>query len=114
MHASIRHVRGNDNALQVVAQLTPIAPTGKSDCWDYQMLIPIGVIAALLVPVLITRYRGDIIFLASMVAFFAGILLAAFTQEQGSYWALTFTSLVVVTFGPGEYRPIESADTRQT
>jgi hypothetical protein len=27
---SIRHVRGNDNALQVVAQLSPIAPTGKS------------------------------------------------------------------------------------
>jgi hypothetical protein len=61
------------------------------------------VIAALLVPVLITRYRGDLIFLASMVAFFVGILLAAFTQEQGSYWALTFTSLIVATFGPGEY-----------
>jgi len=39
-----------------------------------------------------------------MVAFFAGILLAAFTQVEGSYWALTFTSLVVVTFGPGECR----------
>lgn len=65
-------------------------------------LIATGVIAALLVPVLITRYRGDLIFLASMVAFFVGILLAAFTQEQGSYWALTFTSLVVVIFGPGK------------
>jgi uncharacterized membrane protein YoaK (UPF0700 family) len=63
-----------------------------------------GVIAALLVPLIITRYRGDLIFLASMVAFFAGILLAAFTQVEGSYWALTFTSLVVVTFGPGECR----------
>lgn len=65
-------------------------------------LMETGVIAALLVPVLITRYRGDLIFLASMVAFFAGILLAAFTQVGGSYWALTFTSLIVVTFGPGK------------
>lgn len=43
-----------------------------------------------------------------MVAFFVGILLAAFTQEQGSYWALTFTSLIVVNFGPGEYRIVHS------
>jgi hypothetical protein len=45
-----------------------------------------------------------------MMAFFVGILLAAFTQEEGSYWALTFTSLVVVIFGPGRYTELMTQD----
>lgn len=68
-------------------------------------LIFVGVLAALLVPSLITRFSGDRIFLASMTAFFVGILLAAFTQGKGSYWALTFPSLVVAIFGPGTITP---------
>lgn len=59
-------------------------------------------LAALVVPTLITRFPGHQIFLVSMVAFLIGDIMAAFNPASASYWAVTFPSLILVIAGPGQ------------
>ncbi|WVR04537.1 hypothetical protein IAU60_001544 [Kwoniella sp. DSM 27419] len=82
----IHDIRGQHNVLVIAAQLAPLAPG--------------GIIAALLVPVLIHRIPGHVIFLLAMIAFFIGVLFAAVNPADQIYWGLTFWSVLLVVFGP--------------
>ncbi|WVW78590.1 hypothetical protein I302_100546 [Kwoniella bestiolae CBS 10118] len=82
----ITNIRGHHNALVITAQMAP--------------LMPGGIAAALLVPMLIHRFAGHKIFLIAMIAFFIGDLFAALTPVTQTYWGLTFWSLLIVVFGP--------------
>ncbi|ORX34486.1 major facilitator superfamily domain-containing protein [Kockovaella imperatae] len=81
----IRNVRGVDTALGLTAQLIPVTPT--------------GVICALAVPTLLTRFPGHQIFFVSMVAFLVGDVMGAVAPVHG-YWSVTFPSLILVILGP--------------
>ncbi|WWD00461.1 hypothetical protein V866_007376 [Kwoniella sp. B9012] len=82
----IYNIRGHHNALIITAQMAP--------------LMPGGIAAALLVPILIHRFAGHKIFLIAMISFFIGDLFAALTPVHQTYWGLTFFSLIIVVFGP--------------
>ena len=85
---SIHNIRGEHTALGIAKLMSPFGPSGA--------------IAALLIPVLITRFPGHVILFAAMVAFFFGALMASITPPDGSYWAYTFPAMVVVVFGSGQ------------
>ncbi|ODN80390.1 hypothetical protein L202_02641 [Cryptococcus amylolentus CBS 6039] len=82
----IYDIRGYTQPLVLVAQMFP--------------LVPAGVMAALLVPHLIHRLPGHIIFLLAMCAFTIGNLLAATAPAHSTYWGNTFVSMLVVVWGP--------------
>ncbi|OCF37435.1 hypothetical protein I316_00556 [Kwoniella heveanensis BCC8398] len=82
----IHNVRGHHSALTIAAQLIP--------------LLPGGVTAALLVPTLIHRFPGHIIFLMAMVSFLIGPLFSALNKPDQTYWGLTFFGLLLSVFGP--------------
>ncbi|WVQ97952.1 hypothetical protein IAU59_005072 [Kwoniella sp. CBS 9459] len=82
----IHNIRGHHSALTIIAEMAP--------------LLPGGVTAALLVPVLIHRLPGHVIFLMAMVSFLIGVLFSALNQPDQTYWGLTFFGLILVVFGP--------------
>lgn len=55
----------------------------------------------MLVPRIINRFRGHLIFLVSMLAFLVGAIMAAVAPVGGPYWAVTFPSMILVIAGPG-------------
>lgn len=66
----------------------------------------LGVIAALIVPLLIRHLPNHFIFLLSMFAFIACNIIAATASSStanGEYWKGTFWSLIIGTFGPGMF-----------
>jgi MFS family permease len=60
----------------------------------------IGFVAAITAVVLLPLVPGYVIFGASMVCFFIGQTLLAFTPVEQTYWAMTFPTCVIVCFGP--------------
>ncbi|ODN86285.1 MFS transporter [Cryptococcus wingfieldii CBS 7118] len=82
----IRNIRNHHDPLTIVAEIIPIVPGGMC--------------AAMLVPVLIHRIPGHFIFLAAMFSFVVGNLLAATAPTNSTYWGNTFFSCVLVVFGP--------------
>ena len=96
MQSSLRHVRGVSTGLGIAAQMSPVTPT--------------GVICALAVPSLITRFPGHQIFFISMVSFLVGDLMAALAPVHG-YWSVTFPSLILVILGPGRSLLRQSEET---
>jgi predicted MFS family arabinose efflux permease len=62
---------------------------------------PTGALAALIIPSLITRVPGHLIFLASMIAFLIGNVMMSVAPPHITYWAVQFPSLLIVIFGPG-------------
>lgn len=82
-------IRGYTEPLTMAFQLAP--------------LLPAGVIAALIVPLLIRHLPNHFIFLLSMFAFIACNIIAATASSStanGEYWKGTFWSLIIGTFGP--------------
>jgi MFS family permease len=59
-----------------------------------------GPIACVLAVYLLPRVPTYIIFGASMVSFCVGQLLMALTPPEQTYWAMTFPTTAIVTFGP--------------
>jgi len=60
----------------------------------------IGIFVAILAVVLLPRVPGYVIFGASMVSFFVGQTMLAFTPVEQTYWAMTFPTYVLICFGP--------------
>jgi len=56
----------------------------------------------LIIPHLITRVSGHLIFLLSMVAFLVGNIVMSVARENASYWGTIFPAFVIAVFGPGE------------
>ncbi|KAK1926475.1 MFS transporter [Papiliotrema laurentii] len=83
----IRNIKETHTALGVAAQMAPCGPTGA--------------LAALIIPSLITRVPGHLIFLASMIAFLIGNVMMSVAPPHITYWAVQFPSLLIVIFGPG-------------
>jgi len=77
-----RHI----SELEVGLQFFPVIVTGPIAC----------VIAVYLLP----RVPTYIIFGASMVSFCVGQILMALTPPEQTYWAMTFPTTAIVTFGP--------------
>lgn len=107
---SIRKVRGINTALGLAAQMSPICPTDISSpvfpsCFT-DSLRYIGILAALIVPTLIVRFPGDKNLLGSMVSFLVGNVMASVAPAHGTYWSVTFPSLILVIFGPGKSSPL--------
>lgn len=98
---SLRKVKGVPNSLALAAYMSPITPVGTYNVAPYKWLMSPGVICAIIVPAIITRFPGHQIFLVSMVSFFLGNLLAAVNPSSFGYWPITFPSLLVVIPGPG-------------
>ncbi|TYJ56292.1 hypothetical protein B9479_002982 [Cryptococcus floricola] len=78
----------------------PQASTLNTQKQLHNLTLVIGVMAALLVPHLIHRLPGHIIFLLAMFAFTIGNLLAATAPAHSTYWGNTFVSMLVVVWGP--------------
>ncbi|ODN85645.1 MFS transporter [Cryptococcus wingfieldii CBS 7118] len=91
IHQSIYDIRGYTQPLVLVAQMFPLL---------HNLTLIIGMMAALLVPHLIHRLPGHIIFLLAMLAFTIGNLLAATAPAHSTYWGNTFVSMLVVVWGP--------------
>jgi MFS family permease len=60
----------------------------------------IGVVAAIVAVVLLPLVPGYVIFGASMLCFFAGQTMLAFTPVEQTYWAMTFPTCIIICFGP--------------
>jgi predicted MFS family arabinose efflux permease len=60
----------------------------------------VGIVASIVAVMLLSRVPGYIIFGASMLSFFVGQLLLAFTPVNQSYWAMSFPTYAIICFGP--------------
>jgi hypothetical protein len=57
----------------------------------------------MIIPALITRVPGHLIFLGSMTAFLVGNLMMSVAPPHATYWAVIFPCQVLVIFGPGKF-----------
>ncbi|KAF2646065.1 hypothetical protein P280DRAFT_485844 [Massarina eburnea CBS 473.64] len=80
----LQHVR-NESPLTVAAQFSPA--------------VLAGLVAAGMTGFLLTHTPVSFVMMASMIAFLAGTLVAAFQPDEQVYWAQTFVSIVVMPFG---------------
>lgn len=83
---SLHDIRGYTHPLTVTAQMFP--------------LVPGGFCAALLVPYLIKKFPGHIIFLFAMFGFMCANLFMATAPVNQVYWANTFVGMLLGMFGP--------------
>lgn len=80
----LQHIRGA-TPLEVSAQYAPA--------------VVAGLVAAGLTGFMLTHTPVSFVMMISMVAFLAGIVIAAFQPPQQIYWAQTFVSIVIMPFG---------------
>ncbi|OXH25894.1 MFS transporter [Cryptococcus neoformans] len=82
----LHDIRGYTHPLTVTAQMFP--------------LVPGGFCAALLVPYLIKKFPGHVIFLFAMFGFMCANLFMATAPVHQVYWANTFVGMLLGMFGP--------------
>lgn len=80
----LQHIRG-ETPLTISAQYAPA--------------VIAGLVAAGMTGFLLTHTPVSFVMMASMIAFFVGIIVSTFQPEQQVYWAQTFVSIVVMPFG---------------